>query len=272
MSPQELIFLSANEILKLFRSSQLSPVDLLEAIVQRADEIDGTVNPFADKYFDDARVRAKKSEERYLAGTARPLEGVPLLVKDSSPIKGIRSTVGSLRNAENIDDYTDPSIERLLEAGANFFARSTCPEFCWLFTCHSRMWGVTRNPWRLDITPGGSSGGSAAALAAGATTIATGSDSTGSIRQPAAQCGVVGFKSPYGRNPLDPNSSFDPYVNVGPMTRSVFDAALMQNIMSGLHPLDHNSVSDTVTLPTSMGDIRGLKTVSYTHLTLPTKA
>ena len=259
MSPQELIFLSANEILKLFRSSQLSPVDLLEAIVQRADEIDDTVNPFADKYFDDARVRAKKSEERFLAGTARPLEGVPLLVKDSSPIKGIRSTVGSLRNAENIDDYTDPSIERLLQAGANFFARSTCPEFCWLFTCHSRMWGVTRNPWRLDITPGGSSGGSAAALAAGATTIATGSDSTGSIRQPAAQCGVVGFKSPYGRNPLDPNSSFDPYVNVGPMTRSVFDAALMQNVMSGLHPLDHNSISEMVTLPTSMGDIRRLK-------------
>ena len=211
MSRQELVFLSANEVLALFRSRQLSPVDFLDAIIERAETIESVVNPFADKYFDEAKARAKKSEETYRTGTARPLEGVPLLIKDSSPIKGIRCTVGSMINAEKIDHYTNPSIDRLLKAGANFFARSTCPEFCWLFTCHSKMWGVTRNPWRLDITPGGSSGGSAAALAAGATTIATGSDSTGSIRQPAAQCGVVGFKSPYGRNPLDQHSSFDPY-------------------------------------------------------------
>ena len=259
MSKQELAFLSANEVLVLFRSGELSPVDLLDVVIERAEAIESSVNPFADKYFDEARHRAKRSEESYRVGTPRPLEGVPLLIKDSSPIKGIRATVGSLKNAQNIDHYTDPSIDRLLTAGANFFARSTCPEFCWLFTCHSKMWGVTRNPWRLDITPGGSSGGSAAALAAGATTIATGSDSTGSIRQPAAQCGVVGFKSPYGRNPLDQYSSFDPYVNVGPMTRSVFDAALMQNVMSGPHALDHNSVSEGVTLPTSYQDIRGLK-------------
>ncbi len=259
MSKQELVFLSANEVLALFRSGELSPVDLLDAIIERAEAIESTVNPFADKYFDEAKHRAKKSEESYRAGTARPLEGVPLLIKDSSPIKGIRATVGSLRNAQKVDHYTDPSIDRLLTAGANFFARSTCPEFCWLFTCHSKMWGVTRNPWRLDITPGGSSGGSAAALAAGATTIATGSDSTGSIRQPAAQCGIVGFKSPYGRNPLDQHSSFDPYVNVGPMTRSVFDAALMQNVMSGPYALDHNSISEDITLPTSCQDIRGLK-------------
>jgi Asp-tRNA(Asn)/Glu-tRNA(Gln) amidotransferase A subunit family amidase len=162
-------------------------------------------------------------------------------------------------NADRIDDHTDPAVERLLRAGANFFARATCPEFCWLFACHSRMWGVTRNPWRLDITPGGSSGGSGAALAAGATTIATGSDSTGSIRQPAAQCGVVGYKSPYGRNPLDQHSSFDPYVNVGPMTRTVADAALMQNVMSGPYPLDHNSLRNRLTIPEKLGDLRGLK-------------
>jgi Asp-tRNA(Asn)/Glu-tRNA(Gln) amidotransferase A subunit family amidase len=151
------------------------------------------------------------------------------------------------------------SSERLMRAGANFFVRSTCPEFCWLFACHSRLWGVTRNPWRLDISPGGSSGGSAAALAAGATTIAIGSDSTGSIRQPAAQCGVVGYKSPYGRNPLDQHSSFDPYVNVGPMTRSVADAALMQNIMSGPHPLDHNSLRNRISIPANLDGVKGLK-------------
>ena len=259
MAATELNYLSASESITLFRSGELSPVDLLDAVLSRADQISDSVNPFADRYFDEARERAKKAEARYRKGSARRLEGIPLLVKDSSAIKGIRATVGSLMNAERIDDYTDPGIERLLRAGANFFARATCPEFCWLFACHSRMWGVTRNPWRLDITPGGSSGGSGAALAAGATTIATGSDSTGSIRQPAAQCGVVGYKSPYGRNPLDQHSSFDPYVNVGPMTRTVADAALMQNVMSGPHPLDHNSLRNRLTIPASLDDVRGLK-------------
>ena len=252
-------YLTATEALALFKTGELSPVELLDAIIDRAESITDTVNPFADRFFDAARQRAQQSEVRYRKGNPRRLEGIPLLVKDSSAIKGTRATVGSLMNAERIDNHTDPTVGRLMRAGANFFARATCPEFCWLFACHSRIWGVTRNPWRLDITPGGSSGGSAAALAAGATTIATGSDSTGSIRQPAAQCGVVGYKSPYGRNPLDQHSSFDPYVNVGPMTRSIADAALMQNIMSGPHPLDHNSLRNRITIPREFDDVRGLK-------------
>ncbi|MDP6190427.1 MAG: amidase, partial [Gammaproteobacteria bacterium] len=197
----ELYYLSATETLEKFKAGYLSPVEFLEVILERSEQVSETVNPFADKYYDRARLNAKKSEARYLKGNPRRLEGIPLAVKDSSAIKGTRATVGSLINADKIDQHTDPVVERLMNAGANFFARATCPEFCWLFTCHSRMWGVTRNPWRLDISPGGSSGGSAAAVAVGAATIATGSDSTGSIRQPASQCGVVGYKSPYGRNP-----------------------------------------------------------------------
>ena len=132
MFKEDLLYLSAIEVLDLYRSHELSPIELLESFIQRADVIDKTINPFADKYFDEARVRAKKSEERYIKGNARRLEGVPLLVKDSSPIKGIRATVGSLSNADKIDQYTDPTVERLMRAGANFFARSTCPEFCWI--------------------------------------------------------------------------------------------------------------------------------------------
>jgi Asp-tRNA(Asn)/Glu-tRNA(Gln) amidotransferase A subunit family amidase len=259
----ELHYLTASEALVQFRSKTLSPVDLLDAVITQAEAITETVNPFADRYFDDARKRAKQAEARYQKGNPRKLDGIPLIVKDSSAIKGTRATVGSLMFADRIASHTDPVVDRLLRAGANFFARATCPEFCWLFACHSKLWGVTRNPWRLDISPGGSSGGSAAAVAAGATTIATGSDSTGSIRQPAAQCGVVGYKSPYGRNPLDQHSSFDPYVNVGPMTRSVADAALMQNIMSGQHPLDHNSLRNRLTIPAEFGDVRELK-IAYT--------
>ncbi len=255
----ELCYLSATEALELFRAGKLSPVELFDATITRAEEVAATVNPFADKYYEQARERAKVAETKYHKGRPRCLEGIPLAVKDSSAIKGIRATIGSLMNADKIGQHTDPAVERLMRAGANFFARTTCPEFCWLFTCHSRMWGVTRNPWRLDITPGGSSGGSAAALAAGVTMIATGGDSTGSIRQPAAQCGVVGYKSPYGRNPLDYAASFHPYVNVGPMTRTVADAALMQNVMSGPHPLDHNTLRNKVTIPRELGDIRGMK-------------
>jgi Asp-tRNA(Asn)/Glu-tRNA(Gln) amidotransferase A subunit family amidase len=255
----EIYYLSATETLAKFKTKELSPVSFLEVILERAEQVSATINPFADKYYEQARLNAKKAEARYLKGNARRLEGIPLAVKDSSAIKGTRATVGSLINIDKIDDHTDPTVERLIRAGAIFFTRTTCPEFCWLFTCHSRLWGVTRNPWRLDITPGGSSGGSAAAVAAGAATIATGSDSTGSIRQPASQCGVVGYKSPYGRNPLDHHSSFNPYVNVGPITRTVADAALMQNIMSGPHPLDHNSLANKKNLPIGLGDVRGMK-------------
>ncbi len=266
MAPQpsdsDLAYLSAQTALDWFRTKKLSPVELLSAVLHRAEQVSHTVNPFSDRYFDRAVAAAKQSEQRYMTGNPRVFDGIPLAVKDSSAVKGTRATVGSLIYADKIDQHTDPAIERLIEAGGNFFARTTCPEFCWLFACHSRMWGTTRNPWRLDVTPGGSSGGSAAALAAGAATVATGSDSTGSIRQPAAQCGVVGFKSPYGRNPLDHFSSFHPYVSVGPMTRTVADAALMQNIMSGPHPLDHCSLATALVLPELSGDVRGYR-VAY---------
>ena len=255
---QDTKYLNATDALKSFENRDLSPVEHLDAIIYQAEKISNSVNPFADCYFDEARDLAKQAELKYFQGEARALEGIPLVVKDASAIKGKRTTYGSMLFSNNIDSHTDPAVKRLIDAGAIVFARSSCPEFCWLFTCHSKMWGVTRNPWRLDITPGGSSGGSAAALAAGASTIATGSDSTGSIRQPASQCGVVGYQPPYGRNPLDARSSFDPYCNVGPMARSVGDTILMQNIMSGPHSLDHNSLNETKEIPFNHSDVKGL--------------
>ena len=143
---------------------------------------------------------------------------------------------------------------------ANFFARATCPEFLLAVCLSFAHVGRDAQSMATGYYPGRIiRRGSAAALAAGATTLAVGSDSTGSIRQPAAQCGVVGYKSPYGRNPLGQHSSFDPYVNVGPMTRTVADAVLMQNIMSGPHALDHNSLPNRITIPQNPQDVRGLK-------------
>ncbi len=256
----ELCYLSATEALARFKTGALSPVELITAVIARAQTIADTINPFADKYFDEAIARARKAEAKYARRNARTrrLEGLPLAVKDSFSIRGRRSTVGSLFNAGKVDQATDPSIDRLLRAGANLFARTTCPEFCWLYATHTRMWGVTRNPWRLDVSPGGSSGGSAAALAAGAATITTGSDSTGSIRQPAAQCGVVGYQAPHGRFPMPGDQTFDPYINAGPMTRSVADAALMTNVMSGPHPLDHHTLPGKLNLPAEPAGIERL--------------
>jgi len=253
--------MSASEASRRFRDKSLSPVELLKALIDRYEAISDTVNPFADCYFDEALVRARKSEARFTnsAAECRPLEGIPLAVKDMGEIAGKRATDGSLVYKDNIGKQTDPDIQRLLDAGANVFARTTCPEFGWLFTTQSRMWGVTHNPWQHGVSPGGSSGGSAAALAAGATTLATGSDTTGSIRQPAAQCGVVGYQAPYGRIPMIGAGSFNGYSHHGPMTRTVTDCILMTNLMSGPDPRDHNSSTDRVVVPSADCEIAGLK-------------
>jgi len=131
-SDVDLCYLPATDALVHFRSGELSPVELNKAVIERASLIESSVNPFADKYFDQAMATAREAEQRYRNGSAKPLDGIPLLVKDSSAIKGIRATVGSKLYADAIDQTTNPSVERLLLAGANFFARSTCPEWLWL--------------------------------------------------------------------------------------------------------------------------------------------
>ena len=137
------------------------------------------------------------------------------------------------------------------DARARTRARGTCSEFCAAWITHTRLNGTTRCPWNTEFTPGGSSGGSAAALAAGGAIIATGSDNAGSIRQPASICGVVGYKPPHGRNPASPPYNLDVKSVVGPMTRTVADCALMQNVMSGPHPRDVSALRQRVRLPLS---------------------
>ena len=261
MRDDDLCYMTATEALARFRDHSLSPVELTAAVIARAEAIADTVNPFADRYFDEALDRAKTAESKYAKSDGRPrrLEGLPLAVKEGASTRGRRTTGGSLIDKDSVAHKTDVPVARLLRAGANLFARTTMPEFGWLYTTQSRRWGVTRNPWRLDVTPGGSSGGSAAALAAGAATIATGGDSTGSIRQPASQCGVVGYKPPYGRIPIPGASSFNTYLQVGPMTRGVADAALMSNVMAGPDPRDHNALRRRLTIPLEPKGIAGLR-------------
>jgi amidase len=261
MTNVDLTYASATELLKLFKTRKASPIELLKALIARSQKLNKEINCLADCYFDEALAKAKVAEQLYQKRGFKPraLEGIPLLVKDAQRVKGKRTTHGSLVFANNIDDHSDPQIERLEKAGAIVFGRTTTPEFCLSGVTHSKMWGITRNPWNLDYGPGGSSGGSGAALAAGFTTLATGTDIGGSIRIPSSACGIVGFKPPHGRNPDGPPGNFDRFNHCGPMTRSVADAALMQNVTSGSHPLDHDSIRTRVKLPVKAESIKGWK-------------
>ncbi|GLW96760.1 amidase [Microtetraspora sp. NBRC 16547] len=255
----DLAYLPATEALRLFRSRELSPVELMTAVIERAEAVEPQVNALTERTFEEALLQAKQAEDAYRDGSARPLEGIPVAAKDEQPIAGRLARTGSLAFADNVADVTHPVIERLLAAGGIVHARTTTPEFCCAGFTHSKLWGITRNPWNLDYSPGGSSGGSGAALASGTATLATGSDIGGSIRLPAANTGTVGYKPPYGRVPVMPPFNLDHYCHEGSMARTVADCALMQNVIVGPHASDVVSLRPAVQIPDTLGDVAGMR-------------
>ncbi|WP_433356097.1 amidase [Microtetraspora malaysiensis] len=255
----DLAYLPATEALRLFRSRELSPVELVAAVIERAEAVEPQVNALSERTFEEALLQAKQAERAYRDGSPRPLEGLPVAAKDEQPIAGRLATDGSLAYADHVAEATHPIIERIVAAGGIVHARTTTPEFCCAGFTHSKLWGVTRNPWNLDYSPGGSSGGSGAALASGTATLATGSDIGGSIRLPAANTGTVGYKPPYGRVPAMPPFNLDHYCHDGPMARTVADCALLQNTIVGPHPHDVVSLRPAVHLPDRLGDVTGLR-------------
>jgi Asp-tRNA(Asn)/Glu-tRNA(Gln) amidotransferase A subunit family amidase len=262
MSNDDLVYKTATEISALFRKRKLSPVEYMAAVIERAEKTQKKVNAFTFTHYDEAMDLAKQAEAKFMRRDARvgALEGLPIAVKDESWIAGKPTSYGSLTVGKDyVPDRTSANNERILKAGAIVHARTATPEFsCASFT-HTRLWGVTRNPWNPRYTPGGSSGGSGAALAAGMAPLATGSDIGGSIRIPAGASGVVGYKPPYGRNPDDPPFNLDPYCHTGPMTRSIQDAILLQNVMCGPSPYDIASLRPKLRLPTDYKPIKGWK-------------
>ena len=256
----ELHYLSATEALKKFKNKTLSPLELTKAIIDRAKKINPKINAHNFTFYEKAIKLAKKSEEKFSSNkNTLPLEGIPVAIKDEEDIIGQPNTNGSLILKDHIASKTMVDVERIIESGAITHCRTTTPEFsCTSFT-HSKLWGITRNPWNLDFTPGGSSGGSGASLAAGCSTLATGSDIGGSIRIPASACGLVGFKPPHGRNPQEAPFNHDQYCVVGPLARSVQDCALMQNVMSGPHPKDITSLKPKLTIPEKLENIKNWK-------------
>jgi len=257
----DLAYLPATEALRRFRERSLSPVELMEAVIARAEAVEPTVNALCATFFERATAEARAAETAYMGrgDPPRPLTGLPVALKEEMPIAGEPWQLGSLALKDEVADETGILAERVLAAGGIVHARTTTPEFsCAAFT-HSRLWGVTRNPWNPEYAVGGSSGGSAAALAAGAATLASGSDIGGSIRVPAAFNGVVGFKPPYGRVPEEAPFNLDQYCHEGPLARTVADCALFENVLAGPDPRDLVCLAPKLEIPADLAGVDGMR-------------
>jgi Asp-tRNA(Asn)/Glu-tRNA(Gln) amidotransferase A subunit family amidase len=258
----ELVYLSARKALRLFSAGELSPVELMTAVLERVEETGHEINAFSARYPEAALDGARAAEQRYRRGGAevRPLEGLPVAIKELTPVAGHQHTLGSLALADNVATQTAPAAARVLEAGGIVHGRTTTPEFGCASYTHSRLYGLTRNPWNRDYSPAGSSGGAAAALATGGTVLAQGTDSAGSLRLPAASCGVVGYKPPSGRVPGLAPLNLEPCNHDGPMARSVDDCALLYRVMAQPDPVaDPAAARPPLELTARLDGIRGFR-------------
>jgi len=231
--PVDLCTLAATELLDAYRKHELSPVEVTRAVLERIEKLNPVLNAFC-LVSDQALANAKESEQRWLAGQPRGLlDGVPVSIKDLILTKGWPT----LRGSKTIDpkgpwDEDAPAVARLREHGAVLLGKTTTPEYGWKGVTDSALTGITRNPWNPKKTPGGSSGGAAAALASGMGPLALGTDGGGSIRIPCSFTGLFGLKPSFGRVPAWPLSPFGTVAHVGPITRSVADGALMLNVLA----------------------------------------
>lgn len=230
---------TATELARNIREKQISPVEVIDIFLERVSSLNPKLNAIVTLAADEARAQAKKAEQAVMQGdTLGPLHGVPVAMKDLTATKGIRTTFGSLAFKDHTPDRDATVVTRLKEAGAIIIGKTNTPEFGYKGTTDNPLFGATKNPWDLHLTPGGSSGGSAAAVAARLIPVAEGSDGGGSIRIPASLCGVFGLKPSFGRIPQDSHlnnvfGSYEPFQHHGPLTHSVEDAALMLQVMQG---------------------------------------
>jgi amidase len=218
----------------MVRSGEVSARELVECSLQRIEELNPTLNAFVDV---DGE-RALETADRIGPGDERPFAGVPVAIKNNRPVKGMRLTYGCSLMAENMCEYDHNITRRLRDAGFVIVGTTTLPEYGILPTTEARLFGPTRNPWDLERTPGGSSGGSAAAVAAGIVPVAHGNDGGGSVRIPAACCGLVGLKPSRGRISAAPELGDSSLGIDGMLTRTVSDTAAILDVLEGYEPGD----------------------------------
>lgn len=259
----ELNWLSAADLIEGYCKRAFSPIEVTRACLEQIERLDGRINAMCLIDAERALGEARASEGRWAEGAPRGLlDGVPVLIKDIVLVKGWPTRRGS----KTIDpgqpwDHDAPVTARLKEHGAVLIGLTTTPEFGWKGVTDSPLTGITRNPWDLSKTPGGSSGGSAAALAAGYAPLAIGTDGGGSIRIPAGFTGTFGLKPSFGRVPAWPLSPFGTVAHVGPMTRTVGDAALMLNVIAepdarDWHSLPHQGIDYAGHLPARLDGLK----------------
>lgn len=271
----DLCGLAAGTIARLVRERLVSPVDVVEAVLSRQAALDPQLHAFCTPTAELARASARRLEADIAAGRpVGPLAGVPVAIKDLIATKGIRTAGGCRAYEDFLPEEDDIVVERLVAAGAILLGKTNVAELGYGAVGHNPVFATTRNPWSLDRTSGGSSAGSAVAVATGMAPIALGSDGGGSIRIPAALCGVVGFKPSMGRVPLYPGcrderypgfSGWESIEHIGPLARTIADVALVMSVIAGPDPRDRHSIptSDVDWRASPSGGVRGLR-VAFT--------
>jgi aspartyl-tRNA(Asn)/glutamyl-tRNA(Gln) amidotransferase subunit A len=263
MSNLDLPGLTIARAMQALRTREVSPLELTEAYLARIGALDPRVNAYITVTAERARADARRATDELQAGRARgPLHGIPIALKDLYETAGIRTTAGAKIHADHVPAEDCTVARRLREAGTILLGKLNTHEYAYGVTTNNPHFGATHNPWSLEHIPGGSSGGSGAAIAAGLATATMGTDTGGSIRMPASLCGVVGLKPTYGRVskagvfPL--SYLFD---HAGPLTRTVEDAALVLNAVAGYDPVDPTTVRIPVEDYTAAlaGGVRGLR-------------
>jgi aspartyl-tRNA(Asn)/glutamyl-tRNA(Gln) amidotransferase subunit A len=257
----EVAYLTASEMLAGFRAGTLSPVEATEAVLARIEEADPAVNAFCLVTAEEALAAARESEERWRRHEPRGrLDGVPVSVKDVLLTRGHPTLRGS-RSIDPRGPWPDdsPSVARVREHGGVMVGKTTTPELGWKGVTDNPLTGVTRNPWDPSRTPGGSSGGAAAAVALGMAPLALGTDGGGSVRIPAAFTGVFAHKPTYGRVPHFPASPFGTLAHVGPLTWSVEDAELLLEVISGPDSRDWSALPPPTPVASAEPDLGDLR-------------
>jgi aspartyl-tRNA(Asn)/glutamyl-tRNA(Gln) amidotransferase subunit A len=243
MTSVDLCFTPATELARVIRERQLSPLELTRAVLERIERLNPRINAFCTLTADAALAAAREAEQAVVRGQARgPLHGLPFTIKDLHFTRGVRTTSGSFIFEHRVPDVDPPVVRRLKQAGGVMLGKTTTPEFGWKGLGDSPLTGATRNPWNTAMTTGGSSAGAGAATAAGFGPLHQGSDGAGSIRIPSGFCGIFGLKPSFGRVPMWPVSNNDYASHMGPMTRTVADAALMLSVMAGPDEWDRTSL------------------------------
>ena len=246
MNDSDLCFTSAVELARLIRRRAVSPVEITRAVLDRIEWLNGRLGAYVLVHAERALEEARQREQSVMAGeTLGALHGVPISLKDNLWTAGDRTTSGSRLLAEFVPQEDTPSVAALRAAGAIFIGRTNLPEFAWRGSTDNPLFGESRNPWDLTRTPGGSTGGGAAAVAAGLAPLALGSDGAGSIRIPASFCGLVGLKPTFGRVPMYPAAGGNELVgHVCPLARTVCDAALMMSVIARYDRRDQFALPD----------------------------